>query len=57
MNVLLVCEGPVPCLTCVLMTDNERSSELRACVDIDTRGRSGGRVVLKSVPVTGAVVC
>ena len=47
----------MPCLTCVLMTDNERSSELRACVDIDTRGRSGGRVVLKSVPVTGAVVC
>jgi hypothetical protein len=57
MNVLLVCEGSVPFLTCVLMTDNELSSELRACVDIDTRGRSGGRMVLKSVPVTGAVVC
>ena len=57
MNVLLVCEGSVPFLTCVLMTDNGLRSDLCVCVDIDVRGRSGGRMVLKSVPVTGAVVC
>jgi hypothetical protein len=39
------------------MTDNEPSSELRACVDIVARGRSSGRIALKSLPVVGAVVC
>ena len=39
------------------MTDNEPSSELRACVDIGARGRSSGRIALRSSPVVGAVVC
>ena len=39
------------------MVDNEPSSELRACVDIDARGRSSGRIALKSSPVAWAVVC
>ena len=39
------------------MTDNEPSSELRAFVDINARGRSSGRIALKSSPVVGAVVC
>jgi hypothetical protein len=38
------------------MTDNEPSSELRACVDIDARGRSSGHIALKSSPVARAVV-
>ena len=42
----LAWEGSVLCLTCVLMIDNEPSSELCACVDIDVRGRSGGRMAL-----------
>jgi hypothetical protein len=39
------------------VTDNEPSSELRACVDIVARGRSSGRIAKKSSPVVGAVVC
>ena len=35
------------------MTDNEPSSELRACVDIDARERSSGRIALKSSSVAG----
>ena len=37
--------------------DIEPSSEPSACVDIDARGRPGGRMALKSLPVIGPVVC
>ena len=41
----------------VLLNDIVPIAELRACVGTDARGRSGDHMVLKSVPVVGAVVC
>ena len=44
--VRFVSEGPAPCLTCVWLTDNEPTSQLRACAEVDIRGRSSGRICI-----------